>query len=103
MMRAVLAGGGDPRASAWLDGAGVDRAALAAILDTLTGVPDDGWDAVDVPVLVACGEADERLVAARALAAALPDGHLEVLEGDHVTAVTEPRRFGEVIAGFLAR
>jgi pimeloyl-ACP methyl ester carboxylesterase len=103
MMREVLAGGGDPRAAAWLDAAGVDRAALAAILDTFEPVPDDGWKAVAMPVLVACGADDERLGAARALAAALACGEFRLLDGDHVTAALAPRHLGEVIAGFLGR
>jgi pimeloyl-ACP methyl ester carboxylesterase len=103
MMREVLAGGGDPRAAAWLDEAGVDRAALAAILDTFEPVPDDGWDAVAMPVLVACGADDERLEAARALADALAGGEFRLLDGDHLTAALAPRRLGEVIAEFLCR
>jgi surfactin synthase thioesterase subunit len=78
----------------------VDRAALAAILDTFAPVPDDGWDAVELPVLVACGAADERLEAARALADALAQGEFRLLDGDHMTAADH---LGEVIAQFLGR
>jgi pimeloyl-ACP methyl ester carboxylesterase len=55
-----------------------------------------------IPVLVVVGERDVLVGSAEKLAKAIPGAALEVVPGDHLTAVAAPR-FKEVVLAFLAR
>ncbi|MFI0370702.1 alpha/beta fold hydrolase [Actinomadura sp. 1N219] len=62
--------------------------------------------ALDLPVLIVGGEQDPaaRPQDARALAATLPDGRLELLPAcGHNAMIEHPDRFADLVCGFLAR
>jgi putative heme iron utilization protein len=63
--------------------------------------PAEPLAGVQVPTLVVMGTGDERTVSAADLVAALPDGALATVPGDHGTAVTAPE-FTTAIQDFLA-
>ena len=77
-----------------------DRRALAAVqrARAVGGHPD--LRLVTVPVLLLVGERDTLVGDAAAVAAALPDARLEVVPGDHVSAVTSPA-FAAATVAFL--
>ncbi|GAA5129159.1 alpha/beta fold hydrolase [Pseudonocardia adelaidensis] len=61
---------------------------------------------VDVPTLVLAGDADSSMPpeVGRALAAALPDSHLQIVAGaGHVAALEDPERFAKLIGDFLGQ
>ena len=93
--------GPTPRAfRAFADATKADRLALAAIqrARALEGAPDLGLLAV--PVLVVVGEEDTLVGDAAAVAAAVPDGRLVRVPGDHLSAVVQPA-FAAAVARFL--
>jgi pimeloyl-ACP methyl ester carboxylesterase len=59
------------------------------------------FEGLRMPVLVVVGENDDLVGPADALARAIPGARLEVVPGDHLTAVAAPR-FKEVVLSFLA-
>jgi pimeloyl-ACP methyl ester carboxylesterase len=78
-----------------------DPVALLNILNTFTDTPEEVIRALDLPVLVLCGEEDEDNGSAPDLAAALPRGTLVEVPGGHMSAVVKPE-LGEALADWLA-
>ncbi|MEU0129034.1 alpha/beta fold hydrolase [Streptomyces sp. NPDC006289] len=83
------------------DTAGCDRLALAA---QIRSVHRDALplDRIVVPTLVVAGAGDPLATRPEVLASAIGGAELEVLPGDHLTAVRDPG-FAAAIATFLAR
>lgn len=79
-----------------------DPVALLNILNTFTDTPEEVIRALDLPVLVLCGEEDDDNGSAAALAEALPRGELVQVPGGHMSAVVKPE-LGDALADWLAR
>jgi pimeloyl-ACP methyl ester carboxylesterase len=79
-----------------------DRAALAACMRRPRAPVDAAaLGAVAIPVLVVVGAQDTLALPADRLGAAFPRGRLEIVPGDHLGAVAQPR-FKELVLEFLA-
>ncbi len=78
---------------------GADPAALIRVLDTLVDTPLQALAAVAVPTLVLAGEQEDR-GSVDDLAAALPNGSLQRVPGNHYTALTSPE-LKDQLARFL--
>jgi pimeloyl-ACP methyl ester carboxylesterase len=94
----------DPVAAAFrafADSTGADRRALAAIQQARRSPPPDGA-AITVPTLVIVGDADALVGSPDQLASRIPGATAEIVSGDHLTAVFDPR-FGQAIVTFLDR
>jgi pimeloyl-ACP methyl ester carboxylesterase len=78
-----------------------DPVALLNILNTFTDTPEEVIRALDLPVLVLCGEEDQDNGSAPDLAAALPRGTLIEVPGGHMSAVVKSE-LGEALADWLA-
>ncbi|MEV6427093.1 alpha/beta hydrolase [Nocardia sp. NPDC051463] len=72
------------------DAIGADRAAIEAVATGLDDEPIATLAGVTVPTLVLAGAADPFAAEPERLAAALPDGTLAMVPGDHLMAVIEP-------------
>jgi pimeloyl-ACP methyl ester carboxylesterase len=85
---------------AFADALGNDRDALVA---QARGVfrGDVALARISAPTLVLAGTEDPLAVRPQVLAEALPDGRLELVAGDHMQAVVDPR-FAQAIVDFLA-
>jgi pimeloyl-ACP methyl ester carboxylesterase len=82
------------------DAVGANRRALAAQAEVVhSGAIDTA--AIGVPTLVLVGDADPLAVRPEVLADAIPGSKLEVVPGDHLTAVAGPD-FAPAIVGFLS-
>jgi pimeloyl-ACP methyl ester carboxylesterase len=96
---------GDPvsneRVQAFLEGLGgrdVDRVALAMVARAVQGpIP---LDRIMCPTLVLAGEVDPLAQRPEVLAKAIPGAQLEVIAGDHGTAITNPD-FAASVLSFL--
>ena len=82
------------------DALGADRFALAAQATAVHKAPI-ALDRIAAPTLVLVGDDDPLGARPEVLAAALPDGRVRVVTGDHLTAVTAPD-FAPALVGFLA-
>jgi pimeloyl-ACP methyl ester carboxylesterase len=82
------------------DALGSDRLALIAQARSIHrgGV---ALDSISAPTLVLAGDADPLAIRPRVLVDALPDGTLQMLDGDHMQALADPR-FAASIVEFLA-
>jgi pimeloyl-ACP methyl ester carboxylesterase len=82
------------------DALGSDRRALVAQARSIHrgGV---ALERISAPTLVLAGEADPLAVRPEVLVDALPDARLQLLEGDHMQALADPR-FAASIVDFLA-
>lgn len=82
------------------DATKADRLALAAL--QRSGVLDGAapLDQVRVPVLVVVGDRDTLAGDPERLAASLPDARVEIVPGDHLSAVVSPK-FAEAVTRFL--
>lgn len=78
-----------------------DPVALLNILNTFTDTPEQTIRALDLPVLVLCGEDDDDNGSAAELADALPQGTLIEVPGGHMSAVVKPE-LGQALADWLA-
>jgi len=78
-----------------------DPVALLNVLNTFTDTPEEAIRALDLPVLVLCGEEDDENGSAPALAEALPQGELVLVPGGHMSAVVKPE-LGDALARWLA-
>lgn len=94
----------------YVDGLGLDAAALAALQRTNRVVPPEELPAlaaaVAVPVVVAQGDADGMNGSGRALAARIPDARFVTLRGDHEGALRDPawaRSICDVSAAAIAQ
>ncbi len=79
---------------------------LVAVVEALRDRPDDRavLASLEVPVLVAVGDADPMIPveAARALAESCPRGRLVVVEGaGHLVSLEQPEQFNRALAEFL--
>lgn len=93
--------GATPRAfRAFADATGADRLALAALqrARVTDGHPD--LASVSVPVLLLAGESDTLIGDPAQLARSLPDARVEMVPGDHLSAVTSPA-FAAALVHFL--
>lgn len=85
-----------------------DPEAIARALEALAGRADRRPDLprIDVPALVIVGGEDALtpVASSEAMAAALPDAELTVIQGaGHMSALERPREFTEAVRAFLAR
>ena len=80
---------------------GADRLALAAIERASANRSPLALAAITVPALVLAGTGDKLIQPPQQLAASLPNARLEVIPGDHLSAVGEPA-FKDAILRFLA-
>ncbi|WP_033074619.1 alpha/beta fold hydrolase [Sphingopyxis sp. MWB1] len=78
----------------------VDRIAAGHLLNSFTDTSPDALSALDMPVLVVCGEDDQDNGSAEELADHLADARLATIPGTHMSSVTEAA-LGEAIAHFL--
>jgi pimeloyl-ACP methyl ester carboxylesterase len=76
------------------------RALAACMLRERRPVEPAALEGLENPVLVVVGEKDDLVGSADQLAKAIPGATLEVVPGDHLTAVAAPR-FKEVVLAFL--
>ncbi|WP_280408025.1 alpha/beta fold hydrolase [Nocardia brasiliensis] len=72
------------------DAVQADRAAITALATGLDSRPIDGLSGITVPTLVLAGDNDPFAAEPERLAAALPDGKLALVPGDHLMAVVAP-------------
>jgi len=86
---------------AFLKTTGGDAAALLGVLDTFVDTPIETVGGIAQPVAVICGVDDRDNGPASALAAALPNGRLIEVPGNHMSAVTKPE-LGQAIAEYLS-
>jgi len=82
------------------DAVGADRLALAAQARVVHAGPI-AFDRIAAPTLVLAGDADPLAARPEVLAAAVPDGRVELVPGDHLGAVLAPT-FAPAIVAFLA-
>jgi pimeloyl-ACP methyl ester carboxylesterase len=86
---------------AFADSTGADRRALAAIQRSARAPMADGT-AITVPTMVIVGDADTLVGSPQELASRIPRATVEVVSGDHLTAVFDPR-FATAIVAFFDR
>lgn len=82
------------------DAIGADREAIAAVATGIDAAPIDTVAGITVPALVLAGTEDQYAKEPGRLAAALPDGSVVQVPGDHLTAVTDPG-FHSALVEFL--
>ncbi|MEV0246293.1 alpha/beta fold hydrolase [Nocardia sp. NPDC050712] len=82
------------------DAVQADVDAIKAVARGLDAAPITTLDDVTVPTLVLAGDADPFAAEPERLAAALPDGRLVVVPGDHLMAVADPA-FSAALIEFL--
>jgi len=87
-------------AEAFLKTTGGDPIALLHILDTFVDTPVETLGSFDVSIAVICGAEDDDNGSAAELAAALPQGKLITVPGNHMSAVTKPE-LGQAMVEFL--
>ncbi len=81
---------------------GADREALAAVMRAGMGEGTQSLEALTMPALVICGDRDTLVGPPQALAEAISGAELVIVNGDHLTAVGDPK-FRRSIADFLSR
>ena len=86
---------------AFADSTGADRHALAAIQRS-PRAPMANGTAIAVPTMVIVGDADALVGSPQELASRIPGATVEVVSGDHLTAVFDPR-FATAIVAFFDR
>jgi hypothetical protein len=94
---------GEPGAAAFrrlADALGADREALAAQARSIFRGAIALQD-ISAATLVLAGDTDPLAIRPEVLAEAIPDARLQILGGDHMAAVVDPR-FSESIVAFLA-
>jgi len=106
--RLVAAGDAESTAAVRAIADGQEPEAIARALEALAGRADRRPDLaqMDVPALVIVGDKDTLtpLASSEAMAAALPDAELTVIEGaGHFSALERPREFTDAVRAFLAR
>ena len=83
------------------DAVGADRLALAAHARVVHAEPI-ALDRITAPTLVIAGDRDALAARPQVLADAIADARVELMEGDHLTALNDPR-LSRLIADFLAQ
>lgn len=83
------------------DAVGADRRALAAHARVVHASPI-ALDRITAPTLIVVGDRDELAVRPQVLADAIPGARVELLEGDHLTALNDPR-LSRLLCEFLAQ
>ena len=94
----------DPQALAFrlfADAVGADRRALAAHARVVHASPV-ALDRITAPTLVIAGDRDELAVRPQVLADAIPNARVELMDGDHLTALNDPR-LSRLVADILAQ
>jgi len=86
---------------AFADATGSDRLALAAIQRARLVSGHGDLAPIHIPVLVLVGEDDTLVGDPRRLTSTLPEGRLQVVPGDHLSAVTSPQ-FAAAAVDFVA-
>ena len=81
---------------------GADREALAAVMRAGMGEGGQSIDTLSLPALVICGDKDVLVGPPQALAELISGAELVIVNGDHLTAVGDPK-FRDAIADFLRR
>jgi len=90
------------KAEAFLRSTGADPVAMLRLLDSGVDTPPEVLASIATPVLVVAGAEDDDNGSAEELAAALPNGQVARVPGNHMSAVARPE-LGAAIAGFLAQ
>ena len=85
---------------AFADQSGADRHALAAIERSTSLAFDVDFDAIAVPTLVLIGDEDRRVGSPEELAGHIAGAQLQVVPGDHLSAVNDPG-FTRALVAFL--
>jgi pimeloyl-ACP methyl ester carboxylesterase len=83
------------------DAVGADRLALAAHARVVHAEPI-ALERITAPTLVIAGDRDALAARPQVLADAIADARVELMEGDHLTALNDPR-LSRLIADFLAQ
>ena len=83
------------------DAVGADRLALAAHARVVNAEPI-ALDRITAPTLVIAGDRDELAVRPQVLADATPNARVELMDGDHLAALNDPR-LSRLVADFLAQ
>jgi pimeloyl-ACP methyl ester carboxylesterase len=83
------------------DTVGADRRALAAHARVVHASPIE-LDRITAPTLVIAGDRDELAARPQVLADAIPNARVELMDGDHLTALNDPR-LSRLIADFLVQ
>jgi pimeloyl-ACP methyl ester carboxylesterase len=93
----------EPGARAYRALADAVGADLKALVAQASSIHRDGveLDRIGAPTLLLAGADDPLAVRPQVLVDALPDGRLQMLDGNHMSALGDPR-FAESIVGFLA-
>ncbi|HYM54344.1 MAG TPA: alpha/beta fold hydrolase [Solirubrobacteraceae bacterium] len=97
------AGIAEPGAAAFrrlADALGADREALVAQARSIYR-GRIALESISAPTLVLAGDADPLAIRPEVLSEAIPDARLQIVGGDHMAAVVDPR-FSESIVAFLA-
>ena len=95
----------DPTARAFrqfAESTGADREALAAVMRAGMGEGAQSLATLAMPALVICGDKDTLVGPPQQLADVIPRAELVIVNGDHLTAVGDPK-FRSSIADFLSR
>jgi pimeloyl-ACP methyl ester carboxylesterase len=107
LLRRIFAGSGtltlgsaEERMERWLRSTGIDLVALEHVVDSIVPTTREEIGRIEVPTLVVVGAEDERAETGGELAAALPNGTLSMVPGNHVTAPAAPELVAAII-GFL--
>jgi pimeloyl-ACP methyl ester carboxylesterase len=98
---AFAPGSQEARFAQWTRQIDADPVAIGHVLTTFVATPREALAQVPTPVLVVVGDRDSRGATAAELAAALPNGRLVRVPGDHGTALTAPE-LTAAITSFLA-
>jgi len=69
---------------------GLKSEALLGVLASFAPTSREQIEAIKTPTLVVCGDKDFDNGSPSALAALLPNGSVEIVNGDHITAVVDP-------------
>ena len=88
-------------AEGFLKTTGGDPVALLNVLGTFADTPIETVESLQTPVLVVAGKDDDDNGSAESLANALPHGALEIVPGNHMSAVTN-KALGEAMARYLS-
>jgi pimeloyl-ACP methyl ester carboxylesterase len=95
----------DPRFAraihAMMRNGGLKPEAMLGVLASFAGTTRADLASLPTPTLVVCGAADHDNGSAEGLAAVLPNGRVKIVNGDHMTAVTDPSLTAAIVE-FLA-
>jgi pimeloyl-ACP methyl ester carboxylesterase len=90
-------GSPDEALAGWVTQIGADPRAIGYLLDSFVPTPREALAQVPTPTLVVAGEQDSRSASAAELTALLPNGRLDLVPGDHYTALGAPEFIAAVL------